>query len=84
MRGDRIRIVITYHAHQRMERYNLGRDLVLSTVRHPESVRPARGEREVRERALNGYVLRVVVEEEEEGLWVVVTVYKARRDRYAG
>lgn len=64
-----------------MARYDIPQALVEDTVRKPDRMVAGHGGRKVAQKRLDGYVLRVVVEERE-GLRVIVTVYQARGRRY--
>jgi hypothetical protein len=65
-----------------MDRYGIPEDDVHHALSQPDETVPGHSGRNVAHKALDGYVLRVVYEEVE-GLLVVVTVYRARRSRYA-
>ncbi len=74
-------IRILRHARQRMEAYNVDERMVIETIKKPDAEIPGYGGRTIAQKRLNGYVLRVVYEKEGSSK-VVVTVYKARRERY--
>jgi hypothetical protein len=74
-------IVITNHARERMTKYNIDEETLLNCLKEPDKIVESYGERKVYNLNLNGYVLRAVVEESKE-IKTVVTVYKARRNRY--
>lgn len=74
-------VQLTKHALERMVRYRVPAKLVFETLRTPDSTVDGHSGRLIAQKVLNGYILRVVYEVEE-GLRTVVTVYKARRDRY--
>lgn len=72
---------ITSHAIERMKKYSISQDLLKDTLQKPDSVEKSYKERTIYQKKLNGYVLRVIVEEGKE-IKTVVTVYKARSSRY--
>ena len=76
-----MRIEITDHAKKRMQDYNISEDLVLETIRSPDNIVETYGDRNIFQKKLNGYVLRLIVEENE-GIKTVITLYKARSGRY--
>ena len=74
-------IKILHHAKQRMQAYNVEEGMVRETLRNPDREVPGHGGRRIAQKKLDGYVLRVVYEKQNHTK-VVVTVYKARRERY--
>ena len=72
---------ILRHARQRMLRYNVEEALVEKTLENPDSEVLGYGGRQIAQKKLDGYVLRVVYEKQGNAK-IVVTVYKARRERY--
>ncbi|MBI2819865.1 MAG: DUF4258 domain-containing protein [Acidobacteria bacterium] len=76
-----MKIKILRHARQRMEAYNVEERLVEETLRKPDSEVPGGAGRCIAQKRLNGYVLRVIYEKEHNAK-VVITVYKAKRERY--
>ena len=74
-------IKILHHARQRMQRYNVDQAMVEETLTNSDSEVPGYGGRQIAQKRLDGYVLRVVYEKENYEK-VVVTVYKAKRERY--
>ncbi|MFW5904543.1 MAG: DUF4258 domain-containing protein [Candidatus Saliniplasma sp.] len=72
---------ITEHARKRMERYNISETMVRNAMKDPESLIDGHSGRNIAQKKLNGYVLRVIFEEEK-GINVIVTVYKAKSERY--
>ena len=72
---------ITNHAKERMHQYAISEDLVKDTINNPDSIEEGYGERKVYQKKLNGYLLRVIVEESK-GIKRIITVYKARSGRY--
>ena len=76
-----MKIKILRHARQRMEAYNVEERLVEDALRSPDSEVPGSAGRRIAQKRLNGYVLRVI-DEKEHNAKVVITVYKARRERY--
>lgn len=72
---------ISEHAKKRMVKYGLSEDVVIEALREPDRVLVGYRERKIAHKFKNNYVLRVVYEED--GVIAVVTVYLARRERYA-
>ena len=64
-----------------MEAYNVDETLVEETLRNADSDIASYGGRRIAQKKLDGYVLRVIYEEQDHKK-VVVTVYKAKRKRY--
>lgn len=76
-----MKIDITNHAIERMQKYDVSEELVKDTVNNPDSIADGYAGRKVYQKKLNSYIVRVVVEENE-GIKRVITVYKARSGRY--
>ncbi|MEF8874677.1 MAG: DUF4258 domain-containing protein [Candidatus Thermoplasmatota archaeon] len=72
---------ITDHARKRMKKYRISEDLVKEAMEDPDSIVDGHSERKIAQKRLNGYVLRVIFEEEKD-INVIVTVYKAKSERY--
>lgn len=64
-----------------MLRYNVDQAIVERTLENPDSEVSGYGGRQIAQKKLDAYVLRVVYEKEDKTK-VVVTVYKARRESY--
>lgn len=64
-----------------MLRYNVDQATVEETLQNPDSEVPGYGGRQIAQKKLDGYVLRVVYEKQNRKT-IVVTVYKARREKY--
>ena len=64
-----------------MQRYNVDQTMVEETLTNPDSEVPGYSGRQIAQKKLDGYVLRVIYEKENHKK-VVVTVYKAKRERY--
>lgn len=74
-------VSFTAHARARMARYGIDETTVHRALKEPDSVVGGHSGRRIAQLALNGYILRVVFEGPRSSA-VVVTVYRARRDRY--
>ena len=74
-------VTIRDHARQRVQRYNIGQSLVEEALRHPDNEIAGYSGRRIAQKRLDGYVLRVVYETKNYTK-IVVTVYKAKRERY--
>ena len=81
MVGEAIRI--TAHARERMAKYGVEESLVRDALGRPGSVIEGHSGRKIAQKKLDGYVLRVVFKKEKD-VFIVVTVYKARSERYEG
>jgi len=73
---------ISGHAWKRIARYGLDEELVVQALRHPDRLVEGHHGRRIAHKSMNGFVVRVVYEED--GSLTVVTVYPARRERYEG
>ena len=69
------------HAKERMRKYDVNEDIVKETVENPDNEVKGYGGKLIAQKKLNNYVLRVVYEKQKD-IKVVITVYKARRERY--
>jgi len=76
-------IRISAHARERMAKYEVSESLVREALERPGSVIEGHSGRRIAQKKLDGYVLRVVFKKENGALFVV-TVYKARSERYEG
>ncbi len=74
-------ITITGHAIERMEKYNIRKEDLLETVRNPTITLGSHSNRHIFQRSINGYVIRAICEKVKNTI-VIITVYKARKDRY--
>ena len=79
--SPRKRVRFTKHAVLRMEQYGIPVSEVLRAIAQPDKVLLGYKGRRVAQKAAGRYVVRVVYEEAED-LITVVTVYRARRERY--
>ena len=76
-----MKIIIVKHAEERMQEYDVPEDLVINAVQNPDNIIEGYRGRKIYQKKLNGYILRVIVEESKE-IKTIITVYKARRGRY--
>jgi len=76
-----IEIVFTKHAEERMARYGIPRELVIEALENPDEVVPGYRGRLIAHKYLDSYVLRVVFEKQDDVI-IVVTAYRARKERY--
>ncbi|MDE1827839.1 MAG: DUF4258 domain-containing protein [Candidatus Micrarchaeota archaeon] len=74
-------IVISQHARERMARYKVTEELVKITLESPEITLEGHSGRNIYQRRLNGHLLRVITEDSK-GIKIVITIYKAKRERY--
>ena len=74
-------IKITKHAMERMAKYDLKELQVLDCLKKPDLIIKGNEGRKIAQKRLNGYVLRVIYEETGNNC-IVITTYKAKRERY--
>ncbi len=75
-------IEFTEHALDRMHKYLVTAQNIKEAIQKPDSVFDTYGDRKLyQKRMSSSHVLRVIIEEKE-GIKTVITLYKARRDRY--
>jgi len=74
-------IEITDHARERMQKYAVMEETLKDAINNPDSTVKSYDDRTIYQKKLNGYVLRVIVEENK-GIKRVITVYKARSGRH--
>ena len=79
--GPRKRVMLTEHAKKRLAKYGLEESLVLETLEYPNEVLEGYAGRKVAHKYLDSLMLRVVYEEND--IIRVITVYPARKTRYA-
>jgi len=65
-----------------MQRYEISEQVVRTTIDHPDQVSDTYGSRKIYQKRIDNYVLRVIVEEYK-GAKRIVTVYRAKAERYA-
>ncbi|MBI2042898.1 DUF4258 domain-containing protein [Candidatus Pacearchaeota archaeon] len=76
-----MRIIFTEHSKERMEKYDINIEMIKNCLNLPDSKSKTYMNRMIYQKKLNGYFLRVIVEESKE-IKRIITVYKARRKRY--
>lgn len=74
-------VKITEHARERMLKYQVSERLVIEAIEKPSSVLESHSGRRIYQMRLNGYLLRVISDESER-IRRIITVYKAKRERY--
>ena len=74
-------IFFTRHAKERMERYDLTESQIRNCLTFAEIVLDGENNRKIAQKRLNGYVLRVIFEVQND-TYLVITTYKARGERY--
>ncbi len=72
---------IIFHARERMRKYEISQTDLEDCVKKPELLIPGKFGRTIAQKRINGYVLRVIYEKTPNTI-IVVTTYKAKRDRY--
>jgi hypothetical protein len=76
-----MKLELTGHAKERMKQYAIEEKLLLDAIENPDRVSETYAGRKMYQKRLNGYILRVIIEENEQ-IKTVITLYKARSDRY--
>ena len=76
-----MKIKITKHAKERMKKYSISSKQTRNCVNNPDVIAEGKNGRKIAQKRINGYVLRVIYEIEA-NTYVVVTAYKAKRERY--
>lgn len=66
---------------ERMEEYGISKPLVRKGMEDPDSVVEGHSNRKIAQKKLDDHVLRIIFEEEKD-INVIVTIYKARSERY--
>ncbi len=74
-------IKILNHARQRMQSYNISEAMIKDTINNPDSEIDTYGGRRIAQKKLGTHLLRVIYERQNQDK-TVVTVYKARPERY--
>ena len=74
-------IIITDHAKERMAKYGLKPKQIIDCLKKPDLIIGGKESRKIAQKRLNGYVIRVIYEEADNN-FVVITSYKAKRERY--
>ncbi|HLD57314.1 MAG TPA: DUF4258 domain-containing protein [archaeon] len=74
-------VIITNHARERMQKYEIKQSDVLEAINNSTDVIEGHSNRIVYQKVLNGYVIRAVCEKVKSTV-IVITVYKARKGRY--
>ncbi|KXA88779.1 hypothetical protein AKJ66_02755 [candidate division MSBL1 archaeon SCGC-AAA259E22] len=72
---------ITNHAKMRMKKYGISESSLRKGMENPDSVVDGHSGRRIAQRKFNNHVLRIIFEKRKDKN-VIVTVYKARRERY--
>ncbi len=76
-------VEIIWHALGRMQEYAVSREMLMDALENPSSIVAGKGGRRIYQKRLNGYVLRVVVEESKElRKNKVIILYKTDSERY--
>jgi len=76
-----MKIKILKHAKRRMNQYNIDFLTLEKTLKNPDDILKGHSNRNIAQKSLNKHLLRVIFEEEKD-IYVVVTTYKARGERY--
>ncbi len=74
-------IIFTLHALERMSRYGITREEVINALFNPDEIVHGYRGRLIAHKYIGRYVLRIIYEKQDNVI-VVVTVYRARRERY--
>ncbi len=76
-----MRIIISKHAKERIDTYNLTEELVKNAVRKPDEIVEGYEGTLVAHKLLNEYVLRVVYIKQDDEI-KIITTYPAKKSRY--
>jgi len=76
-----MRIRITRHALGRMRSYGISEELIEEAMKKPDSMVDGEKGRKIAQKRINRHVLRIIYEEWEDEK-IVITVYKAKSERY--
>lgn len=76
-----MKLRITKHARKRMEKYGISEKIVQEGMEEPDSIVEGHSGRKIAQSKINNHVLRIIFEKEKDSS-VIVTVYKARSERY--
>ena len=76
-----MKIKITNHAKERMAKYNLVEAQIKNCLKNPDLTIDGYDGRKIAQKRLNGYVLRIIYQQTGNN-YVVITTYKAKRERY--
>ena len=79
--GFVMEILLIRHARERMIKYELTEEEIMACLNCPDLIITGRENRRIAQKRLNGYVLRVIYEKVG-NTFIVITTYKAKRDRY--
>lgn len=71
---------ITPHARERMAKYFITEKMIEDCILNYDKIINSYGGRKIYQKNLNGYVLRIIIEEKE--IKRIITCYKSRRKRY--
>ncbi|MBI4052917.1 MAG: DUF4258 domain-containing protein [Candidatus Diapherotrites archaeon] len=69
------------HALERIRVYGISAGFAENCLKKPDRIFDGKNGRKIAQKRLNGYVMRIIYEEKEHSL-TVITVYKARAERY--
>ncbi len=81
LEGKECAILVTHHALERARRWGLNVSDIIRTILKPAEVITGHHSRFIAHRPTNGYLIRVIYEYDE-GVPVIVTVYRPRKERY--
>ena len=76
-----MKLRITDQAKSRMKKYGISGSTIRKGIKNPDSVVKGHSGRKIAQKKLNKHVLRIIFEKEKDKS-VIVTVYKARSERY--
>ncbi len=76
-----MKIIISEHAKERMQKYGLKEHDIKDCLDNASSIIDGKDGRKIAQKNLNSYVLRVIYEKKEDVI-IVITTYKAKSERY--
>ncbi|WP_048149902.1 DUF4258 domain-containing protein [Thermococcus sp. AM4] len=78
---EECQILITHHALSRARHWKLSLEKLVEAILYPEEVLTGHHDRFIAHKAENDHIIRVIYEYEN-GVPIVVTVYRPRKERY--
>ena len=78
---NKVDIIISKHAKERIKTYNLTEKIVIEAIRNPDEIIEGYLETIIAHKLLNEHLLRVVYTKEKDKIRVI-TVYPAKKERY--
>ncbi len=77
-----MKIIYTDHAEENIKERKLSKDVIESVIGKPEKTVEAKFGRKIAQRLVGRKLLRVIYEQEEDNIYIIVTAYYTKPDRY--